>query len=224
LIVKVIRHFETVSYGKIMVNLNILEGALVSLVFAGYILLWGLKKKQQLSHTGYNPEVIYSDPRPSQRFFALFSRIMTGLVVLLIIMHTVGFENTPGFHRFKLLDLFFLDMAGFLIGILGLSLCLIAQRIMGDSWRVGIDSANRSALITHGVFRLIRNPTYSGLFALCLGVWLIFPTFSFLTWILLFFVMMEFQVRLEEEHLLNLYKDEYKTYLSTTRRYVPFIY
>ena len=42
--------------------------------------------------------------------------------------------------------------------------------------------------------------------------------------ILAFFIMMEFQVRCEEEYLEAQYGDEYAEYFARTKQYVPFIY
>ena len=39
----------------------------------------------------------------------------------------------------------------------------IAIYTMGKSWRVGIDNQNPDNLITHGIYRLSRNPIFLGL-------------------------------------------------------------
>lgn len=152
------------------------------------------------------------------------TKIMTVSIIVLIVLHALGINDLPGFYRFRTLNVTWINHLGLIIALLGLSLCLLAQKTMGTSWRVGIDSHNQSALITHGIFGFIRNPTYTGLFIMCSGVFLILPTFSIITWNLLFYVMIECQVRLEEEHLLNAFKEEYEAYLSNTKRYIPYIY
>jgi len=207
-----------------MNQLNLLEGILVAALFLGYVLLWRIKKMQQTSQTGINPEVIYSDSRPSQKLFAILSRLMTFLVIILILLHIVGIENTPGFYKISSLDHSVGNIVGFAIGVLGLIICFFAQKAMGDSWRVGIDETNRTDLITTGIYKKIRNPTYSGLFLLCMGVLIIFPTMSFLTWNLIFFIMLEFQVRNEEEFLIKQHQDAYTEYCSNTKRYFPYLY
>ena len=59
---------------------------------------------------------------------------------------------------------------------------------------------------------------------MCIGIFLILPNFFIIIWIVLFYVMIEFQVRLEEEHLMSAYKKTYKEYMSRTKRYIPFVY
>jgi protein-S-isoprenylcysteine O-methyltransferase Ste14 len=157
---------------------NIIQGILVSVLFVGYSLLWALKRKQQQAATGKNTEVMYQDTRPTQLYFARLSRVMTLIVLLLIGLHMAGLNHVPGFYTVSLLDTSLVNGLGFIIGLIGLSLCWLAQWTMGNAWRVGIDKQNETPLLTDGVFQLVRNPTYRGLFLLCTGVWLIFPTFS----------------------------------------------
>lgn len=205
-------------------NPKIIEGILVATLFLGYPLLWAIKRKQQQALTGKNPEVMYHDQRPTQFYFARLSKVMTAVVILLILLHTAGLNDILGFYYVSFLDVVWINGLGFVVGLIGLTLCWLAQRTMGNAWRVGIDKENETPLLMSGVFQFIRNPTYSGLFLLCFGVWLIFPTFSFLTWCLLFFVMIEFQVREEEEHLLTLHGETYQNYTTATKRYIPSIY
>lgn len=95
---------------------------------------------------------------------------------------------------------------------------------MGASWRVGIDSARRTELVTRGIFTRIRNPTYLGLHMVNMGFWLIWPTTLVAAYAVLFFVVMDIQVRAEEEHLGKLHGETYRAYVARTRRYLPWIY
>ena len=116
------------------------------------------------------------------------------------------------------------DILGFVIGSAGLALCRIAQITIGNSWRVGIDEYAKPGLITHGIYSIIRNPTYTGLFMLCMGVIVINPTILFSWWVLAFVLTIEFQVRCEEEYLESIYGSEYSHYRKNTYRYIPYLY
>lgn len=117
-----------------------------------------------------------------------------------------------------------MDAFGFFAGLMGLSLCAYAQHKMGKSWRVGIDEESTTDLITTGVYKFIRNPTYLGLFILIAGVWLIWPTWTVFVLYLLFLLLLEIQVRCEEDYLTVTHGDEYLEYKLKTKRYIPFIY
>jgi len=203
---------------------NLIEGSMVLLLFLGYLVLWKIKKRQILRISGDDPEVIYHDSRPTQKFFGNLSRIMSVSIVLLIGIHSKGATDIAGFYQMGLLDNDSINFVGFMFGLGGLILCWKAQHQMGNSWRVGIDRQNKTELITTGVFQKIRNPTYSGLFLICAGSFLIFPTMSFLVWVIVFCIAIEFQVRLEEEFLTDTHGEQYTRYHQTSKRYIPLFY
>ena len=79
--------------------------------------------------------------------------------------------------------------------------CLYAQVKMGKSWRVGIDESTKTSLIKTGLYKVIRNPTYLGLYILNTGVWMIWPTWTIFILNLFFIYTLEIQVRCEWDFL-----------------------
>ena len=203
---------------------RLIEGFMVLVLFLGYLTLWKIKKRNMLRTNGDDPEVIYNDSRPTQKFFGNLSRLLSVSIGLLIVIHSLGVKNIAAFHQMELLDNVTVDFIGLLFGLGGLTLCRQAQQEMGRSWRVGIDRQNKTALVTTGVFRKIRNPTYSGLFMICTGTLMIFPTMSLLVWVMVFCIAIEFQVRIEEEFLTDTHGEQYIRYHQTTKRYIPLFY
>jgi protein-S-isoprenylcysteine O-methyltransferase Ste14 len=201
-----------------------IEGIMVLTLFLGYLALWRIKKQNVKSHIGNDPEVIYDDKRPTQKFFANLSRVMSITIALLIVLHGAGLGSNFVLYQIVILDTDIVNFIGFILGVFGLILCWRAQQEMGNSWRVGIDRKNKTELVTRGVFRYIRNPTYSGLFLICIGSFLIFPTMSFMLWVIVFFISIEFQVRIEEEFLSEYHGEDYTRYYQVTKRYIPFLY
>jgi protein-S-isoprenylcysteine O-methyltransferase Ste14 len=201
-----------------------LEGLLVLSLFLGYLALWRIKKRKMLRESGYNPEVIYDDDRSTQKFFANLSRVLSVFILLLIVLHSAGIKGISFLYQMVFLDNDKSNIFGFFLGLAGLFLCWKAQKEMGNSWRVGIDRQKMTALITTGVFQRIRNPTYSGLFLICAGSFMIFPTISFFAWGIIFYITIEFQVRIEEEFLAKTHGEHYTRYYRSTKRYIPFLY
>ena len=207
-----------------MERARILELAFVLALFGAYLALWRLKRRSQLRQTGTDPEVLARAEGPIQAYFARLVRLLKVLVVVLIGLHAVAPPTWPPLTRLALLDPLAFDVAGLALGLVGLLLCRVAQVTMGASWRVGIDAAVRTPLVTTGIYRWIRNPTYLGLYFVHLGLWLIWPTCSVAAYVTLFFVVMELQVRCEEEHLFELHGEAGRQYLARTWRYVPWVY
>ena len=204
--------------------MQIQNGILTAILFLGYTMLWYLKRRELLKSEGVDANVIYKAKRPIQKYFGILEKVMTSSIVLIIIVH-VFFKDVVSVTKYiGFLDTQTIKITGFILGILGLIICRIAQVTIGKSWRVGIDENAKPGLITNGIYAYIRNPTYTGLYLLCAGVWLINPTFLYSYWILAFFIMMEFQVRCEEEYLELQYGKEYLDYCQKTKRYIPGVY
>ena len=107
----------------------------------------------------------------------------------------------------------------YLIGLVG---TLWSQLAMGDSWRVGVRREERTALITRGPYRTIRNPIYTFMIAGLLGLALLIPNALALLSVVVLIVAVEIQVRVvEEPHLERVHGDGYASYRARTWRFVP---
>ncbi len=201
-----------------------LETIYVLALFAGCVTLWKLKQHRQSRETGRDPEVMARSADRLQQYLFGVMRGLTGLVVLIVVVHGSGVRGLPGFERVAALDGRWADHAGLALGALGLVLCAAAQATMGSSWRVGIDEERPQALVMSGVFGHIRNPTYLGLGLVNAGVWLIWPTCAVAMYVLFLYFFLEVQVRCEETHLLEAHGEEYRSYLESSKRYLPGIY
>jgi protein-S-isoprenylcysteine O-methyltransferase Ste14 len=204
--------------------MQILSSVLTLVLLFIYLILWFLKRRELLATTGVDANVFRKSAQPLQRFFAdLQIGLKLGIGALLL-WHTVWGDTFILSQTLSVVDKDWLHWFGFGLGIMGLSLCRLAQITMGNSWRVGIDAAHKTDLVTHGVYHYIRNPTYTGLIALCAGLWLLNPTVLYSYWILIFCFMLEVQVRCEEEFLLAEFGNRYADYHARTKRYLPFLY
>lgn len=104
----------------------------------------------------------------------------------------------------------------------GLQLGVTAQRAMGRSWRIGVDQAESTELVTGGVFRLVRNPIFTALLMIQAGTAAMALTWLSLTGALLMLAACQIQVRaVEEPYLLRSHPGAYPRYAALTGRFVP---
>jgi protein-S-isoprenylcysteine O-methyltransferase Ste14 len=121
----------------------------------------------------------------------------------------------------------FLDVSvghvlGFVLFFAGLAGTLWAQVEMGASWRIGVDEAERTELVTGGPFALVRNPIFSAMVPAFLGLALLVPNVAALAGFAALVVALEVQVRLvEEPYLLRTHGARYTNYASRVGRFVP---
>ena len=103
--------------------------------------------------------------------------------------------------------------------MLSLGWTVLAQIQMGNSWRIGIDEEKETALVQSGLFRFSRNPIFLGMIVTLAGVFLIIPNALTLLFLVLGFVLIQIQVRLEEEFLAQAHGTEYENFQREGRRW-----
>lgn len=127
-----------------------------------------------------------------------------------------------GMGRIDMLDTSWAAAAGVALGALGIVLTLVAQLAMGDSWRIGVDPAEHTALVTNGVFGRVRNPIFTAMLIATLGLVLLVPNLVSVAALVLLVVALEVQVRLVEEPYLHAkHGSAYDDYRATAGRFVP---
>lgn len=120
-------------------------------------------------------------------------------------------------------ELFKSDVAGWIgvvLCMLGLLLFLYSLISFGKSFRVGIDEEHPGPLVTTGVFAISRNPIYTAFGFVLLGIFLIFPNWIILLYLIAGFWLFNRQVLREEESLKKIYGEEYLEYCKKVRRYL----
>lgn len=111
---------------------------------------------------------------------------------------------------------------GTVLALLGIGGTLYAQLAMGKSWRIGIDPEERTALVTGGPFRLVRNPIYSALLSTVFGLALLVPSWVAIAGLVGVVVALELQVRVAEEpYMLRVHGEAYLDYAARVGRFVP---
>jgi protein-S-isoprenylcysteine O-methyltransferase Ste14 len=112
-------------------------------------------------------------------------------------------DFTSWLSRITALDHVGVHIVGVVIAVAGLPLIVVAQETMGDSWRVGVDPAERTELVTVGVYARCRNPIYTAIAMMAAGVALLVPNPVSLAAVGLYVVAVELQVRVVEEPYLR---------------------
>ena len=77
-----------------------------------------------------------------------------------------------------------------------------------------------SALARKGLFNVSRNPIFLGMRASLLGFLLTLPNAFSLASVVLADVLMQIQVRLEEQHLVSEHGADYENYRKQVRRWI----
>ena len=115
-----------------------------------------------------------------------------------------------------------LHVVGAFVATVGIVGALVAQGEMGDSWRVGVDEAEETELVTRGLFRWVRNPIFTFVLLSLAGLVLVLPTVISLLATALAATGIELQVRaVEEPYLRQVHGAAYEDYCARTGRFLP---
>lgn len=104
----------------------------------------------------------------------------------------------------------------------GVVLAVASQWAMGSAWRIGVAADERTALVTRGPFRWVRNPFFTGMALVAAGTTASYPSWIGMCAAAVLFATLVIQVRrVEEPHLLRVFGEEYALYARRTGRFVP---
>ncbi|PRB85231.1 beta-carotene 15,15'-monooxygenase [Chryseobacterium culicis] len=166
---------------------------------------------------GKNPNVL---PKDDSVYGLVGFYFKMTLCVLFIYTMLLLFLPEKIFNAFKITMLEYvpLQYTGVVIMIFALIWVIIAQLQMKNSWRIGVDSTTKTELITHGLFRFSRNPIFLGMTISLVGFFLVFPTVIAFSFLLIGSILMQIQIRIEEEYLLKQHEQIYVTYKKRVAR------
>ena len=169
--------------------------------------------------TGVNPYK-FGRSESTHDYVGTLFRLTLFAVILIVIVFTF----LPGLYAYFVpidyLSNATLNLIGQTLLLVAVIWVLIAQVHMQKSWRIGIDEDVKTELIQTGLFKLSRNPIFLGMRMMLLGLFLVLPTAATLATLLCGDLLVQIQVRLEEEFLTRTHGETYRTYQKQVRRWI----
>ena len=168
---------------------------------------------------GKNPLVLPKDDTAYGLIGLYFKFTLVAMFV-----YVLAFAFFPTWHAYFLpitsLNTVFLNYIG--LGILAIALIwtVIAQSHMQNSWRIGIDTETKTELVTTGLFSLSRNPIFFGMILSLVGLFLATPNALTALFMIVGYMLIQIQIRLEEEFLNKQHGAIYVAYLQKVRRLI----
>lgn len=196
-------------------------GARVALLLAlllGVVFTLALRSWQMVRRTGINPIVLPASDDAVGYVGRGFRVVLVGTALwVVLVAASPAVVAQAGLLVAAPSGL--LALLGWPIVAAALALMWVAQRQMGESWRVGIDRERATTLVTGGLFSRSRNPIFLAMRALLLGLVLLVPAAPSLALLVAGEVLIQVQVRLEEAHLSALHGRAYDDYRARVQRW-----
>jgi protein-S-isoprenylcysteine O-methyltransferase Ste14 len=118
-----------------------------------------------------------------------------------------------------------LSPAGLVIGlvlvVLGYVCTLWCYAAMGDAWRIGVNTKEKTSLIQRGPYRHVRHPIYLFQIVMLAGAALLLPTPASFIILALHCICVLIKAADEEKYLTIVHGDAYRDYVSGTGRLFP---
>lgn len=169
--------------------------------------------------TGVNP-LVFKGSDSAQDYIGQVFKLLFAAVVAAVVVYSISERLYQYLTPIIWLDRRWLQMAGVILLLSSLAWTVVAQAQMGESWRIGIDSEHQTPLVQRGVFGLSRNPIFLGMMLTLLGLFLVIPNALTLLIFVLGVVLIQIQVRLEEEFLAGTHGGDYTEYRRRVRRWL----
>lgn len=168
---------------------------------------------------GKNPLVL---PKDDSAYGLIGRYFKTVLVAMFMYVNVQAFFeiSSQSFLPITQLETPYIQYLGGFLLIIALIWTIVAQNHLKDSWRIGIDTDTKTNLITSGFFSFSRNPIFLGMIVSLLGLFFSQPNAFTALFLIVGYVLIQIQIRLEEEFLLNQHGEIYQQYKQTVRRLI----
>lgn len=169
--------------------------------------------------TGVNP-LVFKGTDNAHDYIGRVFKLLFAAVVIVVVVYSTSENIYEYLTPIAWLESRWLRATGVVLLLVSLAWTVVAQAQMGESWRIGIDDERRTPLVRKGVFGLSRNPIFLGMMLTLLGLFPVTPNAVTLLVLVLGVVLIQIQVRLEEEFLSNIHREDYMQYRRSVRRWL----
>jgi len=132
-----------------------------------------------------------------------------------------GSASGPVLHLFPAL----LNSTTLALGLglvtLGYAATLWCYAAMGNTWRIGVNTKEKTTLVSNGPYRWVRHPIYLFQIVMLAGAALLLPTAASFAILILHCICAQIKAADEENYLLKIHGDAYHDYMSRTGGLFP---
>jgi protein-S-isoprenylcysteine O-methyltransferase Ste14 len=116
-------------------------------------------------------------------------------------------------------------IAGIVLIVAGIIIRWVAILTLKRQFTVNVAIREGHRLVTHGIYRFARHPSYTGGLLSFLGLGVAFGSYiSVVVIVVPIFAVFLYRIRIEERVLLDNFGAEYESYCASTKRLIPFVY
>jgi protein-S-isoprenylcysteine O-methyltransferase Ste14 len=187
--------------------------------FAYVVITMALPRWRVKKATGQEAIVVPRDDS-AQGFIGRIFKLLFGLAFAVLAVNAFAPQWASYLLPAVFLENPWVEWVGMALLHISLLLVVVAQVQMARSWRVGFDERSRTELVQGGLFGYSRNPVFVGMLLTMLGLFFVLPNALTLLLMVMTWVVLQIQVRMEEEYLSKTHGAPYLDYLGKVRRWL----
>ncbi|MDR2204921.1 MAG: isoprenylcysteine carboxylmethyltransferase family protein [Flavobacteriaceae bacterium] len=168
---------------------------------------------------GKNPNVLPKDDS-AYGLIGFYFKLLLIIIFVYTIIYAFFPKGQEYFFPIEQFNNLIVKYMGFSFLLISLVWTIVAQNNMKNSWRIGIDTETRTELVTHGLFSISRNPIFFGMILSLIGLFLTTPNAWTFLFLILGYVLIQIQIRLEEDFLTQQHGQKYVEYKQKVRRLI----
>ena len=191
-----------------------------ALFFTGYLMaafVW--PSIRTYKQTGINP-ITFGRSDNAHDFIGKWFKVLLALIPLSIAVFCISSRLYAYLLPAEFLSGPVLQWSGIVLCLLSLAWTITAQWQMGKSWRIGIDEKHQTELVQSGLFSVSRNPIFLGMQVTLLGFFFILPNAVTLLVLVAGYLLIQIQVRLEEDYLSGQHGESYYQYQKSVAQFI----
>ena len=167
--------------------------------------------------TGINP-ITFGKNDNAHDYIGFIMKVLIVLLFVAVLTYSMSEKMYSYLVPISYLQTQTLTIIGLALIHIALVWISIAQFQMSNSWRIGIDEENKTKLVTEGIFSISRNPIFLGMIISVLGLFFIVPNALTFFLTITTYIIIQIQIRLEEEFLQKQHAQDYVNYKLKTKR------
>ncbi|MBK8828172.1 MAG: isoprenylcysteine carboxylmethyltransferase family protein [Saprospiraceae bacterium] len=167
--------------------------------------------------TGINP-ITFGKNDNAHDYIGFIMKVLIVLLFVAVLTYSMSEKMYSYLVPISYLQTQTLTITGFALIHIALVWISIAQFQMSNSWRIGIDEKNKTKLVTYGVFSISRNPIFLGMILSVVGLFFIVPNALTFFLTITTYIIIQIQIRLEEDFLQKQHDQDYVNYKLKTKR------
>lgn len=116
------------------------------------------------------------------------------------------------------------SIVGLVLFLTGIAIRRVAKRTLGKYYSYGLRTLPNHQLIKHGIYKHIRHPCHLAMLMYSMGIPLFFSSLYGFLLMLGLIPCTLYRIRIGENMLIEKFGDEYREYMTETKKLIPFVY